>query len=86
MEKLMSKVVAKPGFVADDRLNAKIESIFNVEAFQRMVENVDVFQDVSSFNSSFNPAASFKKVLPTHSQMQEDDDEQMPEAPRFGNS
>jgi hypothetical protein len=33
MEKLVSKVVAKPGLIADDRLNAKIERIFNVEAF-----------------------------------------------------
>ena len=43
MERLMSKVVNKPNLVADDKLNAKIEAIFNVNAFQRMVENVDVF-------------------------------------------
>lgn len=33
MEKLMSKVVAKPNLIADDNLNAKIEKIFNNEAF-----------------------------------------------------
>ena len=44
MERLMSRVVqAKPNLVADDKLNAKIEKIFNVDAFQRMVENADVF-------------------------------------------
>jgi len=53
MEKLMNRVVAKPNLVADDRLNAKIEKIFSVEAFQKMVENADIFQDLSS-SSIFN--------------------------------
>ena len=48
----MSKVVAKPNLIADDNLNAKIEKIFNNEAFQRMVEHAEVFQDVSSMNIS----------------------------------
>jgi hypothetical protein len=43
MERLMSKIVAKPNLIADDNLNAKIEKIFNVETFQRMVENADLF-------------------------------------------
>ncbi len=100
MEKLMSKVVAKPNLIADDNLNAKIEKIFNNEAFQRMVEHADVFQDVSSMNisgsqqflsqSGLKNAASFKKVLPSHSQLQEEDDEMLgngdddEEIPRFG--
>ena len=100
MEKFMSKVVGKPNLVADDRLNAKIDRIFSVDAFQRMVENADVFQDISSMgnNSSMmnmlnqseagRAAQSFKKVLPTHSQMQEEDDEaveeDMNDAPHFG--
>jgi len=61
-----------------------------VEAFQRMVERADVFQDISSVgNSSMlnilsqSGLESFKKVLPTHSQMQ-DEDEDMDEAPHFG--
>lgn len=33
MEKLMNRIVGKPNLVADDKLNAKIEKIFNVEAF-----------------------------------------------------
>ena len=53
MEKLMNRIVAKPNLVADDKLNAKIEKIFNVEIFQKMVENADIFQDLSS-SSIFN--------------------------------
>ena len=53
MERLVGKIVSKPNLIADDTLNAKIEKIFNVEAFQRMVEKADVFQDVSSINASF---------------------------------
>jgi len=49
----MGKVVNRPNLIADDTLNAKIEKIFNVEAFQRMVERADVFQDISSMNASF---------------------------------
>jgi hypothetical protein len=33
MERLMSKIAAKPNLIADDKLNAKIEKIFHVEAF-----------------------------------------------------
>lgn len=53
MEKLMNKIVAKPNLITDDKLNAKIEKIFNVEAFQKMVEVADIFQDLTS-SSLFN--------------------------------
>ena len=43
MERLMNRIVAKPNLIADDKLNAKIEKIFNVDAFQKMVENADIF-------------------------------------------
>ena len=33
MERLMGKIVTKPNLIADDSLNAKIEKIFNVDAF-----------------------------------------------------
>ena len=33
MEKLMNRIVAKPNLIADDKLNSKIEKIFNVEIF-----------------------------------------------------
>jgi hypothetical protein len=29
----MNRIVGKPNLIADDRLNAKIEKIFNVDAF-----------------------------------------------------
>jgi hypothetical protein len=33
MENLMNRIAAKPDFINDNKLNAKIESIFNTEAF-----------------------------------------------------
>ena len=88
----MNKIVAAPSFVNDDALNSKIEQIFGVEAFQKMVDNADVFQDISNtslFNQSeflqrsMNAAnQSFTKLLPTHSQIREDQDPE--ELPRFG--
>ena len=51
----MTRIVAKPNLIADDELNSKIEKIFPVDIFQKMVENADVFQDLSStslFNNS----------------------------------
>ncbi len=91
MERLMGKIVQKPNLIADDKLNAKIEKIFNVEAFQKMVEHAEVFQDLSSVNGSFQSEfmqkqeLGFKKVLPTHSQLQDEEyDEPMDdEVPRF---
>ena len=53
MEGLMNKIVVNPSFVNDEKLNAKIEKIFGVEAFQKMVDNADVFQDISN-TSLFN--------------------------------
>ena len=80
----MNRIVAKPNLIADDELNSKIEKIFPVEIFQKMVENADVFQDLSS-TSLFNNSeflqrsivnqASFKKILPTSSQLAKEDHE-----------
>ena len=88
----MNKIVVNPTFVNDEKLNAKIEKIFGVEAFQKMVDNADVFQDISNtslFNQSeflqksMNQAMnSFQKMLPSHSQIREDEDPD--ELPRFG--
>jgi hypothetical protein len=92
MEGLMNKIVVNPTFVNDEKLNSKIEKIFGVEAFQKMVDNADVFQDISNtslFNQSeflqksMNQAMnSFQKILPSHSQIREDEDPD--ELPRFG--
>jgi hypothetical protein len=43
MEGLMNRIAGKSEFINDNKLNAKIEKIFNVEAFQRMVERADIF-------------------------------------------
>ena len=43
MEGLMNKIVVNPNFVNDERLNSKIEGILGMEAFQKMVDNADVF-------------------------------------------
>ena len=43
MEGLMNKIVVNPAFINDDKLNSKIEKIFGVEAFQKMVDNAEVF-------------------------------------------
>ena len=48
MENLMNRIVAKPNLIADDSLNYKIEKIFNNHMFQKMVENAEIFQDLSS--------------------------------------
>ena len=53
MEGLMNKIVLNPSFVNDERLNQKIEGILGMEAFQKMVDNADVFQDISN-TSLFN--------------------------------
>lgn len=58
----MNRIVGKPNLIADDKLNAKIEKIFNVEAFQKMVENADIFQDLSS-SSIFNQSEFLQKSI-----------------------
>lgn len=55
MEKLMNRIVSTPNLLEDEKLNAKIERLFDNHTFQKMVENTDVFQDISnlSFTNSF---------------------------------
>lgn len=51
----MNRLVANPLLLEDEKLNAKIERLFDNHTFQKMVENTDVFQDISnlSFTNSF---------------------------------
>ena len=68
MEKVMNRIVAAPLLLEDERLNAKIEKLFDNHTFQKMVENTDVFQDISnlSFTNSFllkNKIGDNNKVL-----------------------
>ena len=62
MEGLMNKIVVNPTFVNDEKLNSKIEKIFGVEAFQKMVDNADVFQDISN-TSLFNQSEFLQKSM-----------------------
>ena len=39
----MNKIVVNPSFINDQRLNTKVEGILGMEAFQKMVDNADVF-------------------------------------------
>lgn len=51
----MNRIVSAPNLLEDEKLNAKIERLFDNHTFQKMVENTDVFQDISnlSFTNSF---------------------------------
>jgi len=51
----MNKIVASPSLLEDEKLNTKIEQFFDNQTFQKMVEKVDVFQDMTqmSFTNSF---------------------------------
>ena len=51
----MNRIVSAPNLLEDEKLNAKIEKLFDNHTFQKMVENTDVFQDISnlSFTNSF---------------------------------
>lgn len=51
----MNRIVSAPTLLEDEKLNAKIEKLFDNHTFQKMVENTDVFQDISnlSFTNSF---------------------------------
>ena len=64
----MNRIVACPLLLEDEKLNAKIEKLFDNHTFQKMVENTDVFQDISnlSFTNSFlmkNKIGDNNKVL-----------------------
>jgi hypothetical protein len=62
MEGLMNKIVVNPAFINDDKLNSKIEKIFGVQAFQKMVDNAEVFQDISN-TSIFNQTEFLQRSM-----------------------
>ena len=64
MEKLMNRIVSNPKLGNEDsELNQRIEKIFNLEAFQKMVENADIFQDLSSSSIFSNSQILQKSVM-----------------------
>lgn len=91
MEGLMNRIVARPGFGSDAKQTQRIERLLQVKAFQKMVAQVDLLQDVSSSSSFLNQSqfmqkslASYNKLLPSLPQMAED--EHPSSMPRFGQS
>ena len=57
----MNRLVAKPNLLEDENLNARIEKFFDNRTFQKMVETIDVFQDIS--NISFSNSVFQKNVI-----------------------
>ena len=52
MEKLMSKMVQRPTMLAQEKekeLNKRIEKVFELESFQKMVDRADLIGDTKSF-------------------------------------
>lgn len=50
----MGKIVGMKHLLEDEKLNAKIEKLFDNPTFQKMVETTDVFQDISNMSSFTN--------------------------------
>lgn len=48
----MNKLVAKPNLLEDEALNEKIERFFDNATFQKMVDQADVFHDISNMSMS----------------------------------
>jgi len=42
----MNKIAGNPSFINDERLNQKIEGVLGMDAFQKMVDNAEVFEDI----------------------------------------
>lgn len=61
----MNKIVAVPNLLEDEKLNAKIEKLFDNHTFQKMVENTDVFQDLSNFSMTNSILNKNQKILDT---------------------
>ena len=50
MEGFLNKLVHNPTLLEDEKLNARIERLFDNPTFQKMVETTDVFQDMSNIS------------------------------------
>ncbi|CAD8064500.1 unnamed protein product [Paramecium sonneborni] len=68
MEKLMNRLVSKPNLLEDETLNEKIERYFDNVTFQKMVDQADVFHDIS--NSSISNSILKKKKTETSEEQQ----------------
>ena len=52
MEDFMNKVFVNPNLLEDEKLNQKIEMVFDNKLFQKMVENANVLEDAGINNSN----------------------------------
>ena len=62
MEGLMNKIAGNPSFVNDERLNRKIEGVLGMQAFQKMVDNAEVFEDIQN-TTLFNQSEFLQKSM-----------------------
>lgn len=66
MEKLMSKMVQRPTQLAQEKdklLNKKIEKVFELEAFQKMVEKADGKSLLGNTQSFINQSELIQKQI-----------------------
>ncbi|KRX06302.1 Protein kinase-like domain [Pseudocohnilembus persalinus] len=54
MEKLMNRLVASPNLLEDERLNTKIETFFDNQTFQKMVEATDKNDNIIQTQQSYS--------------------------------
>lgn len=69
MENLMNRLVQSPDLLEDEVLNTKIEQFFDNQTFQKMVEKMDVFEEIThaSFSNSFMSQKNISKnILKKH--------------------
>ena len=101
MEDLMTKMVQRPTAqqqLREKELNKRIEKVFELESFQRMVENAEdksflselattksFISQSESIQKSMQEQYQFKNIMPTHSELVEEDLGQE-ELPHFGNT
>jgi len=69
MEKLVTKMVQNPTAIAQERekqLNKRIEKVFELESFQKMVENSDensLFREIQSTKAFINQSELIQKSI-----------------------
>lgn len=89
MEDLMTKLVQRPTAqqqLREKEMNKRIEKVFELESFQRMVENAEdrsflselattksFISQSESIQKSMQEQYQFKNIMPTHSELVEED-------------
>ena len=68
MENLMNRIVAKPNFGEETASKQRIEKLMGVPAFQKMVDQADLLQDLSNTSSFLNQSQLLQKSMQTANQ------------------